>query len=1134
MAIRNSIFVPANHFLTVVADSVSDGRIFEIHSGSNSSDIETVSAGSTVVVEPEGNSRDYMIVSENGLLVATVSAGYDLIDDDTLATADSDNIASAESMKAYVDTVAAGIEVGGLTDVEITTPTAGQVIIYDATDEQFENATLTAGSNIAITEGDASISIAVTGLDSYELKSANVLRVGTTREYTTIQAALTAIGDATSEAENKIPYAVVVDGGTYDEDLTIPDGRLITLLANGTVVLGDGLGANWSSTNSRSITVNTDSTKIFGDFGRPALMMGVAVPADSTSTFLAMASGWRISGGLTISGDATRSVVLEAVEFAGAVTHSSIGFTNLLARRCLFKDVINETAGVLHLARLEHCQFDALITATGYNEIVNSEIKAGMTISAALDTLPPSCMFGTKFTGVFTGVANSFKIDAVTNQYFIANGGSLAGTATKVVLEALPADKAVYDNSTSGLSATEVQSAIDEVEGRVDTLESSSHAAITLNADDATQETLNLSGQEVQVNLATSTTDGAMAATDKDKLDGIESSADVTDEANVTDALDGATLVAATVDAADKVLIQDSDDSDILKTATVQSIADLASISVGGLANVDVTQGSGQEAGNVLIYNATSTNWENAFLTSAGNVTFTPGDASIQIDVHDAVSLNADDATQETLNLAGQEIQVNLATSTTDGAMAAADKDKLDNIEASADVTDETNVLSSLNGATISSTTVAGTDKVIVQDADDSDNIKTVTAQSIADLAGDLDNPMTTAGDIIKGGTSGAAERLAIGTEAQVLTVSSGAPVWADASGGSSAAAVKNVIVGGDFDTNPWQRGTSFVSPANSSPLADCWKGTEIGFTAFAATQQADAPAFFQSNTISTKCLQVAATTADPSPDTAHLVGVRNQVEGSRFAALAQKAMTLSFWVKCSIRGTFCVALSNAGSDRSFVSEYTINSDNTWEKKTINIPASPSAGTWDYTNGVGITVFFTLMSGTSRNTTPDIWQTGSYSGTSNQTNFMAATSRFWKVALVQLESGSTASDFDKRSAAEELALCQRYFQKSYNQGVAPGTVSAVGQKFCINSVSASGLYMMASTLPVTMRTTPTVTWYSPSSGDSGKVYNLNGTADVAVASTSNPGDATSGSPILTASLADQVVSQGHWTASAEL
>jgi len=82
-----------------------------------------------------------------------------------------------------------------------------------------------------------------------------------------------------------------------------------------------------------------------------------------------------------------------------------------------------------------------------------------------------------------------------------------------------------FNNATSGLVATNVQTAIDEVEGRVDTLEGTSHAAVTLDAGDTTQETLDLTGQVITVNLATASTDGAFAATDKAKLDGIEAGA---------------------------------------------------------------------------------------------------------------------------------------------------------------------------------------------------------------------------------------------------------------------------------------------------------------------------------------------------------------------------------------------------------------------------------------------------------------------------------------------------------------------------------------------------------------------------------------------------------------------------------
>ena len=168
------------------------------------------------------------------------------------------------------------------------------------------------------------------------------------------------------------------------------------------------------------------------------------------------------------------------------------------------------------------------------------------------------------------------------------------------------------------------------------------------------------------------TVDGRDIATDGTKLDTIETNADVTDEANVTAALDGATLTAVTVATGDKVLVQDASDLDNLKTVTAQSIADL---------HDDAVDSVNSQTGTVV--------------------------------------LDADDIDD---------------TSTTNKFTTASDISKLAGIEASADVTDETNVVAALDGATLTGVTVATGDKVLIQDASDSDNIKTVTAQAIADL----------------------------------------------------------------------------------------------------------------------------------------------------------------------------------------------------------------------------------------------------------------------------------------------------------------------------------------------------------------------------------------------------------------
>lgn len=274
-------------------------------------------------------------------------------------------------------------------------------------------------------------------LDDEKLhEGASVYHVGVGRRYTTISAALTAIGDATNGTDNKTPQVVYVDGGVYDEDLAIPGGRIVHLVAQGTVILGDGLGSNWSSTNTRGITTKFDNALNFdANSPRPALVMGVSAPADSTTTFVAQSGGWRVSGDLNVAGaGSSHTVVLEAVEINGIVNKTSIGLTNLLARYSYFKGAVNMGTATI-LERADHCQFGALVTVDGYNEIRHSEILAGMTVTTNFDTMPPSGMFAVDFSGTFTGPANSLKLDATTNYYFINNGASLAGSATKVLLE---------------------------------------------------------------------------------------------------------------------------------------------------------------------------------------------------------------------------------------------------------------------------------------------------------------------------------------------------------------------------------------------------------------------------------------------------------------------------------------------------------------------------------------------------------------------------------------------------------------------------------------------------------------------------------------------------------------------------
>jgi hypothetical protein len=147
----------------------------------------------------------------------------------------------------------------------------------------------------------------------------------------------------------------------------------------------------------------------------------------------------------------------------------------------------------------------------------------------------------------------------------------------------------------------------------------------------------------------------------------------------------------------------------------------------------------------------------------------------------------------------------------------------------------------------------------------------------------------------------------------------------------------------------------------------------------------------------------------------------------------------------------------------------------------MTIPASPSAGTWDYENGIGLHVNFTMAAGTNFHATADTWQTGLFLSTSSQVNGIGAVTDRFRVDLVQIESGQVATDFEEIHIATELALCQRYFQKTFSQGVAPvqnvGTTEGVFSYVTANTGTGNQGAILR--FPVNMRVKPLVTAYNP-------------------------------------------------------
>ena len=290
----------------------------------------------------------------------------------------------------------------------------------------------------------------------------------------------------------------------------------------------------------------------------------------------------------------------------------------------------------------------------------------------------------------------------------------------------------------------------------------------------------------------------------------------------------------------------------------------------------------------------------------------------------------------------------------------------------------------------------------------------------------------------------------------------------------------RNIIINGAMQVA--QRGTS-ASGVSASGYYTCdrWNYHRDGSEVITLSQESDAPADFKYSQ------KILVTTADSDIPVNSMMRLEQRIEAGSLRYINQgtasaKQLTVSFWVKSNKTGSFAVGMFNDNNGSAISQAYNINLSGVWEYKTVTFVADTSVGTLSATdNAIGLRLWFPLASGTNFNSgTPNVWSTSaSHRAVGQSVNLFDATDNYWQITGVQLEAGDTATPFEHRSYGAELALCQRYYAKSFSQGAVPNG----SEVDCIYNGSArpySGGEVAGVTtpLPVTMRATPSVTFWT--------------------------------------------------------
>jgi hypothetical protein len=276
---------------------------------------------------------------------------------------------------------------------------------------------------------------------------------------------------------------------------------------------------------------------------------------------------------------------------------------------------------------------------------------------------------------------------------------------------------------------------------------------------------------------------------------------------------------------------------------------------------------------------------------------------------------------------------------------------------------------------------------------------------------------------------------------------------------GGPISGARNRIINGDMRID--QRNAGAAVTAGGSYPVDRFQVNLVGGGVVSFSRSTVAPAGF------TNSLSATVTTPDSSIASADYYRFLQIIEGFnaadlQFGTASASPVVVSFWVRSSVTGTYSLGLQNNSSNRSYAASYAISAANTWELKTLTIPGDTS-GTWLTDNSAGIRLFWDLGSGSSWDQAPNTWSATNTWKSSSQASWISTNGATFYITGVQLEAGTVATPFERRSYGQELSLCQRYFYRMAE--------NTHGFTYPAASVTIAELFYKAS-----MRSLPTISY----------------------------------------------------------